>query len=260
MLTVVQANLYDHPKYYDLVFGSDWAAEFSFLENCFERFGPPKVQRVFEPGCGTGRLMYRLAKAGYDVAGNDLSSAAVEYCNDRLERNGFPRSAEVGDMSDFRVRRKFDAAFNMINTFRHLPTERHAIRHLECVASALRRGGIYMLGLHLTPTRGEPIEEESWAGRRGNLTVLSRLWSHKVDRRRRKEEVRMSFDVYTPTRSFRLVNCSDFRTYTARQMADLLNKVPDWEVVETYDFAYRITDPVKIGPETEDVVYILRKR
>ena len=36
----------------------------------------------------------------------------------------------------------------------------------------------------------------------------------------------MSFDVYTPTRTFRLVNSTDFRTYTARQMTDLLKKVP----------------------------------
>ncbi|MCO6045795.1 methyltransferase domain-containing protein [Aeoliella sp. ICT_H6.2] len=270
MQEIIQDDLYNYPKYYDLVFGSDWGAELAFLQAVFAKHGTGKFQRLLEPGCGTGRLMYRLAQAGFEVAGNDLAEPAVEYCNDRLEKHGFPRTAMVGDMCDFTLsdfkgadfgtKKKFDAAFNMINTFRHLPSEDHARRHLECISAALRKGGLYALGLHLTPTKGEPMDEESWHARRGNLTVLSRLWTVEHNRRKRIERVRMSFDVYTPTRTFRLVNCADFRIYTARQMADLLSSVPSLEVLETYDFAYNIDRPVKIGAETEDVVYILRKK
>ena len=277
MQEIIQDDLYNYPKYYDLVFGSDWGSELEFLKAAFAKHGSGKTRRLLEPGCGTGRLMYRLAQAGYQVAGNDLAAPAVEYCNDRLERHGFPRTAVVGDMCDFTVKDfpgpkksapkgprksapKFDAAFNMINTFRHLPSEDHARRHLECIAAALRKGGLYLLGLHLTPTRGEAMDEEHWHARRGNLTVLSRLWTIEHNRRKRVDRVRMSFDVYTPTRSFRLVNCADFRIYTARHMADLLDSVADLEVVETYDFAYNIDRPIQIGPETEDVVYVLRKK
>jgi hypothetical protein len=32
------ANLYDYPRYYDLVFGSDWKAEFDFLTAAFDHF------------------------------------------------------------------------------------------------------------------------------------------------------------------------------------------------------------------------------
>ena len=58
MLETIAGNLYDYPKYYDLVYGSDWKAEVDFLEACFERFARGAVTRVFEPACGTGRLMY----------------------------------------------------------------------------------------------------------------------------------------------------------------------------------------------------------
>jgi SAM-dependent methyltransferase len=254
-----QDNLYDHPKYYDLVFGSDWKAEFDFLRAVFDKHGKGKIRRVFEPGCGTGRLMYRLAQAGYEVAGNDLNPAAVDYCNKRLAKYGFPPTAVVGDMTDFKVKKKYDAAFNMINTFRHLPTEDHARRHLECMAAAVRTGGLYLLGLHLTPTQGDPMEEESWAARRGHLAVLSHMQTVEHDRRRRLERVRMRFDIYKPTETRRLESFIDFRIYTAQQMRNLLAKVPAWRVVATYDFAYRIDRPVTIGPETEDVVYVLQK-
>ena len=37
MLETINGNLYDFPKYYDLVYGSDWKAEVDFLEACFDR-------------------------------------------------------------------------------------------------------------------------------------------------------------------------------------------------------------------------------
>ncbi|MEN1681781.1 MAG: methyltransferase domain-containing protein [Planctomycetota bacterium] len=259
-METLEGHLYDYPSYYDLVFGSDWKAEFDFLQACFDTHAKGKVQRLFEPACGTGRLMFRLGKAGYEVAGNDLNAKAVAYCNQRLRRHGLPETAVVGDMADFRLPRKVDAAFNTINSFRHLATAAQAEAHLACVAAAVRKGGLYVLGLHLTPTDGAPTaDEESWAARRGHLSVLSRMWSVQLDRRRRKETVGMSFDVYTPTRTFRLVDQTDFRTYTARQMADLIDSSGAFEVAQTYDFAYELNQPVEIDASTEDVVYVLRR-
>jgi SAM-dependent methyltransferase len=112
---VSDKNLYDYPRYYDVIFGSDWKAEYDFLLACFNGLTRRTVKRVFEPACGTGRLLYRLAKAGYEVSGLDLNARAVHYCNRRLERHGFSPTAGVGDMSCFRLKRKVDAAFNMIN-------------------------------------------------------------------------------------------------------------------------------------------------
>lgn len=259
MLETIEGNLYDYPKYYDLVYGSDWRAEFDFLRACFEKHAAIPVRRVFEPACGTGRLLVKLAGAGYDVSGLDLNPQAVEYCNRRLERNGFAPTAVVGDMADFRWKRRVDATFNMINSFRHLATEEQAQNHLRCVARALRTGGLYVLGLHLTPTTVEPMQEESWSARRGNLAVLSKLWVVRCDRRRRRESVETSFDVYTPTRQFRIVDRIDFRTYSSRQLAALLEKVGEFEITAVYDFGYDIHHPIEIGPESEDVVYVLRK-
>lgn len=260
MPETIQGHIYDYPRYYDLIFGSDWKAEFDFLQACFEKHAQREVRRLFEPACGTGRLLIKFALAGYEVAGNDLNAKAVEFCNARFERRGLPPAAVIGDMSDFRVRKKFDAAFNTINSFRHLATEAAAESHLRCMAEGMARGGLYMLGLHLTPTVGEPISEECWSARRGNLTVNSTMWSEKTDLDERMEHLGMTFDVYTPTKQFRIADKMDYRTYTAEQMEELLGRVPELDVVETYDFAYEVDDPIRIGPRTEDVLFVLRKR
>jgi len=259
-MEVLNANLYDYPKYYDLLFGSDWKAEFDFLEACFEKHAKRTVGRLFEPACGTGRLIAKFAEVGYEVSGNDLNSRAIDYCNARLCRRGLPKSTFVADMADFKLPRKVDAAFNTINSFRHLGSETAAESHLQCIANALKKGGLYVLGLHLTPSRKPQCSEEAWSARRGNLAVLSHMRSIDLDRRRRQERVAMTVDVYTPTKQFQIKEEMVFRTYTLDQFRRLLARVPELETAETYDFAYDIECAIKPTKQTEDVVFVLRKK
>ncbi len=254
-METLNANLYNFPRYYDLVFGSDWKAEFDFLAACFPKHAEGAVRQVFEPACGTGRLLYRLAKAGLD-----LNEQAIAYCNKRLLRHGFAQSAFVGDMTDFRLKQQVDGAFNMINSFRHLQTAKDAQDHLACVANCLRSGGLYVLGLHLSPTSSAPSEDESWSATRGNLCVNSHLWMTDRDLERRRETFSMTFDVYTPTKSFRIEDTVSFRTYTMPEIAQLIASIDRFEIAATYDFAYNINCPISVSSSTEDVVYILRKQ
>ncbi|MEX2287311.1 MAG: class I SAM-dependent methyltransferase [Planctomycetaceae bacterium] len=260
MVETINASIYDFPTYYDLVFGSDWQAEYRFLRGCFEKHASRPVRRVFEPACGTGRLLIKFAEAGFQVCGNDLNRKAVDFCNARLVRRGYRPTALVGDMADFRVKRTYDAAFNMINSFRHLDSDVAAESHLRCMSAALADGGLYVLGLHLLPTKGESEDREEWSARRGNLAIISSMRSEWIDGRFRNEHLGITFDVYTPTRHFQIADAMDYRTYTAAQMRRLLARVPEFEIVATYDFAYELDQPVVINATTQDVVFVLRKR
>lgn len=259
-METIAGHLYDFPKYYDLIFGSDWKAEYKFLLKVFEQWSRRPVKRIFEPGCGTGRLLVKFAEAGYTVSGLDLNPQAVAFCNARFARKGLSPAAFVGDMADFQLKRPVDACFNMINTFRHLPNEAAALAHFRCIAAALNKGGVYVLGLHLTPQTAQRCTEETWSATRGNLSVVSRLWSIGVDPKKRVERIGMTYDVYTPTRQFRIEDETVFRTYTAAQMQRLFDATPALKLVETYDFRYDSRWPIEIDSATEDVVYILQKQ
>jgi len=253
------ANLYDYPRYYDLVFGADWKREFQFLRKVFQHVVSGAVRRVFEPACGTGRLLVRMARSGYDAIGLDLNPHAVAFCNQRLARYGLPPAAQVGDMADFALPRPADAAYNMINSFRHLLTESQAASHLECMAKAVRPGGVYVLGLHLTPTEGTPLDEESWQARRGRLHVRTHLKTFELNLRRRRERCQMTMDIHTPRQTFQIVDELVFRTYTWPQLSRLLASVPAWQLLGTYDFHYAWDRPITVGPQTQDVVLLLQR-
>ncbi len=256
----ITESIYDHPKYYDLVFGADCAAELRFIRGCGERFATGEIERLFEPACGTGRLLVHLAKHGFEVAGIDLNPHAIEFCNQRLRKRGFPETTWVADMSDFATPQRYDLAFNTINSFRHLSSQRQAVGHLRAMGDCIRSGGLYLLGIHLTPTEAAPSETESWAARRGNLAVNTHMWTIERDRRKRVERFGIRFDIHTPTRSWQIEDVLVLRSYTAAQMWRLIRDSEVWECVETFDFAYRIAAPIEVDAGTEDVVYVLRRR
>lgn len=259
-LELIEESIYEYPRYYDLVYGLDWKAEYDFLVETFRNFVPFPVHHVFEPACGTGRLIYRFAKSGLAVQGNDLNHKAIKFCNERLTRNGFPASAMVGDMTDFKLEHPVDAAFNTINSFRHLCTERLAQSHLQCVARALKPGGIYVLGLHLSPEEGFPTcDSESWSASRGYLTVNTRMWLVERNYPERYETFGMTFDVYTPTRQFQIRDEVNFRTYTLEEIQSLVDSVSDLKIEAAYDFRYDLDEPIELESSVEDVVLILKK-
>jgi len=263
-MEAIVESIYDHPKYYDLVFGSDCAAELRFIEQCSARYLQGKrCRRMFEPACGTGRLLSRLAKRGYAVSGIDLNSKAIEFCNARLVRGGFKPTTFVADMSDFVLPSgvpKFDVAFNTINSFRHLRSDREGIGHFRSMAAAIRDGGLYLLGLHLRPTEANPSETESWSARRGHLMVKTHMWTLERDLPKRLERFGIEFEIYTPLRQFRIEDELLLRSYTDRELRSLIQRSGGWDVVATYDFQYQIDQPIDVDGTCEDVVYVLRRR
>ena len=264
-MEILHESIYDHPKYYDVVFGADCAAEVKFLLACGEAFLERSPERMFEPACGTGRLLFALAKRGHTVAGVDLNAKSVAYCNARFRRHGWDEPARVADMGAFdpgelSLGPPYDLAFNTINSFRHIGSERAARAHLECIGRVVRPGGLYLLGVHLTPTAAAPSETESWSARRGHLGIATHMWTIERDPKQRVERFGIRFDVRTPTRSFRICDELVLRSYTPAQMNQLIRSSGCWQTVATFDFGYQIDQPIEVAAATEDGVYVLRRR
>ena len=163
-------------------------------------------------------------------------------------------------MSRFELAEPVDAAFNTINSFRHLETEAQAQSHLQCMAQAIKPGGIYVLGLHLSPAAGfETVDTESWSATRGHLTVNSSIWLVERNCEDRCEIYGMRFDVYTPTKQFQISNQIKFRTYTSAQIQQLIQSIDQFRIVKCFDFRYDLAEPIELDHSVEDVVLVLER-
>jgi SAM-dependent methyltransferase len=105
-----------------------------------ERGGP-----ILDLGCGTGRLMVPLLRAGHVVVGLDRAPAMLARAAARLRRLAprVRRRAVLlrGDLGALPVRRRFQLAIAAFHTIQHLATDRELARFFAGVARTLRPGG-----------------------------------------------------------------------------------------------------------------------
>lgn len=256
----MSVDWYDYPHYFDLAFRDETRREVECLEAALNRYSRGKVRRMLEPACGSGRLIAAFCEHGFEMVGFDLNPAMIDYARKRIEKRGHTADLFVGDMVDFRLKKPVDAAFNTFNSFRHLLTEEAARRHLQCVAAALRPGGIFILGLHLLPPDASEESCERWIVRHGKLRLTVLLKVTSCDRRKRIEQLSVSYTAHRPTGKTTIRSQFPLRLYTARQMKSLLASVPELELLDVFDFWYELDEPLKLNDELGDTVLILRKR
>ena len=257
---ILVANCYDYPQYYDIAFQPYTRREADFMEAACRKYCSFDVRRILEPACGSGRLVTELAARGYQMTGFDLNESALSYLRRRLKRRRLHAETFQAEMSAFRLSRPIDAAYCTVNTFRHLLTEQAARDHLERIASTLRPGGIYVLGMHLLSLHVNEEEVGCWTARRGDTKVSVTLRILRTDVRRRIEDLRVWLLVLRGTKELRLTCDFQFRTYLPEQFRQLLDSVSSLELCGVYDFRYDIKQPLAVNDEMAYSVFVLRRR
>jgi SAM-dependent methyltransferase len=258
-------NWYDYPRYYDIVFGPDTAWEADFLERVMGRHGKAGLKgrkRVLEPACGTGRMVIEMGRRGYEGVGFDCNEAMVRYGARRVSRfKELPVSVVTGRMEGFRVAGKFDAAFCLLSTFKYLLSEEDALACLRGVSGALKPGGVFVMGLHLTDYGRRRPEHERWVGESRDVKVACNTRTWPADRRTRVERIRTRLAVHRGGKLVqRLESGWPARTYDLEQLKRLLGKVEGLEMAGGYDFGAAIPEEVVLEEGMSYVVVVMRKR
>ena len=253
-------DCYDTPGHWDLAFSDETMPEADFLEAVALRFSREPVKSVLELGCGGGRQTLEMLKRGYAVTALDLNPSCVKWTKRRLDRRRLSAHVLCGDMASFTIPRTVDLAHCLVNTFRHLTSEQTAREHLHCVATALKPGGLYVLGFHLLPPDAVELDCERWTIRRGRTRVTTTIRVLDFSRRRRIETVRFSLCVTTPRRTIRTSTDHRLRIYRADQFRRLLRAIPEFELIAVYDFCYDSSETLAFNDELGDAVFILRRR
>ncbi len=264
-----QTDWYRFPLYYDIVFDPDTGHEADFLEGVLHRHGviePGKPARILEPACGNGRLVVELARRGHRVTGFDLSPEMLAFARQRLRAEAADVRARVrlrkARMESFRIAGPFDLSFCLLSTFKYLLTEAHALAHLRRTAAVLARGGLVVLGIHLTDYERRRTDREVWRGSRDGISVLSVTVTEPADPASRREWLRNRLRVRRRgvSEDERLETRWQCRTYDAAEFEALIARVPALDLVACYDFTHRLDHPRVLDDSQEDVVVVLRKR
>ena len=239
-------GLYADAMIYDILHTPGPAAELDALERIAARAVRTgrDPQRWLEPACGSGRCVRLAASRGTPCVGYDLDAGMITYANDRLKKIDTPRGsgAVVADMrtcvDDGAFEEGgFDFAFNTINSFRHLMTNRDALAHLEQMAQALRQRGVYVIGLSTAAYGLEFPTEDVWQAARGSVSITQTVQYIPPTAKTggaRTERVISHLAIERPTGTEHRDSTYGLRSYSLDQWLALIDRSP-FEILEITD-------------------------
>jgi SAM-dependent methyltransferase len=120
---------------------------------------------ILELGCGTGRVLLHLAKAGYPVTGLDRDAGMLAVLQSQLPGSAPQAMIFQADMACFCLAAQFGGIFLPCNTLSTLDEDTRQAA-FERIAAHLLPGGVFAASLpnptrlRRLPTAGEPEIEE----------------------------------------------------------------------------------------------------
>ncbi|MGD2175622.1 MAG: class I SAM-dependent methyltransferase [Candidatus Brocadiaceae bacterium] len=104
---------------------------------------------VLELGCGTGRVLIPVARAGCETVGLDISEHMLRKCREKLAREPAEVRARVRlvteDMTGFDLGAEFGLITTPFRPFQHLVAVEQQLACLECVRKHLAPDGRFIL-------------------------------------------------------------------------------------------------------------------
>jgi len=229
------ADLYDHVGPYRS------RPDVAFFLNEAVNAGSP----VVELGCGTGRVLIPIARAGIEIVGVDASANMLRICRDRLAHEPDAVQSRVrlveADMRSFGTGQRFTLATIPFRPFQHLLTVEDQLACLATIHRQLVDGGRLILdlfnpsldGLVYGPVGEEQGDEAEFSmpdGRR----VVRRHKTVSTNRFTQVNDYELIYYVTHPDgRDERLVHAFSLR-YVFRYEAEHLLTRAGFEVEQVY--------------------------
>lgn len=134
-------------KVYDLLaefydeWEKDYTADIPLWVEYAEKCGSP----VLELACGTGRVLLPLAQKGFEVTGVDISEKMLEKARLKIKKETEDVQKKItlvkGNMTDFDLKKKFNLALIIFNSFQFLLTHKEQDCCLSSVYKHLNPNG-----------------------------------------------------------------------------------------------------------------------
>jgi SAM-dependent methyltransferase len=166
----------------------DWPGEMRFYLEAAD-WAKTRGESVLELACGTGRVGLRLARAGADVVGLDLSGDMLDVAR-RKTMEADPVHWIEGDMRSFDLERQFGLVLITGHAFHNLLTPDDQAACLTCARRHLTPGGMLVVHLDhqdmawlgdLVRAKGGVFEEEETFERpkTGRKVRAMRAWAYE---------------------------------------------------------------------------------
>jgi SAM-dependent methyltransferase len=139
---------------------------------------------LLELGCGTGRVLLPLARAGHEVTGLDLATHMLARCRAKLQAESPEVRERVtvveADMASFDLGRRFAQICCSCGTFHHLSTEEGQLACLERCRHHLLPHGTLVLDLFNPDPEAASVSADEQADGSASTQVVDRTDGRRI--------------------------------------------------------------------------------
>jgi SAM-dependent methyltransferase len=193
-----------------------------------QRHGSPLI----ELGCGTGRVLISLARAGHEIHGVDANPAMLARAASRLDRNLTDRvSLHDGDLRSFSIPKRFRLAIAPLNVLTEL-NDAHFAQSLTTIKQHLESGGVLAMDLpnpvhsmldptdenepldcFVDPESGNPIQVSAQQRMLPGCEAVALLWNYDEllpDGLVSRHQFEVSFHLRSPETLNRMLTSAEY--------------------------------------------------
>jgi SAM-dependent methyltransferase len=222
---------------------------------------------VLELGCGTGRILLPLARAGHRVTGIDASPTMLARCRAKLDQEPEPVRADVtlvqADIRDLAAANLpaggYHLAIAPFRVLQHLTTPAEQIRSLAAVRRLLSPGGRLAFDVFnphfrlMTQDRSVEVEDTAERALSGGRSFSRTVRVPRVRWIDQVSEVELIYYLRTGPEVERIVQAFEMRWYGPAELEHLLARA-GYDVLGMYgDF-----DRSPLRDESAEIVVIAR--
>lgn len=187
---------------------------------------------VLELGCGTGSMTERLAMAGYDMIGSDLSPDMLEIAMEKKDASGLNILYLLQDMREFELYGTVRAIVSVCDPMNYILEEEDLLQVFRLVNNYLDPGGMFIFDLNTTKKyrdMGETTIAE-------NREEASFIWENYFDEEEKINEYDLTLFIRDEEdgRFDRFEEFHEQRAYSLTEIGELIRE-SGMELIAMYD-------------------------
>lgn len=150
-----------------------------------------KGKTLLDLACGTCSVSLPLAKYGYKIIGVDLSENMLEIASEKLFESGCDFSLIKGNMADFAIPERADAAVCSLDSINHLNSLDEVKSTFRCVYESLKDNALFIFDVNTIYKHNKILSDNTFIFDEDNYYIV---WDNEhIDDR----NVKILLDMFT---------------------------------------------------------------
>lgn len=206
---------YGFSSVYDKLQDADYSAFFEYYKKVFSKLGiKPKL--ICDLGCGTGSITIKMAEAGYDMIGIDLSCEMLDIARTKALDAGADILFLNQDMTDFELYGTVDVIISSLDSINYITEDGGLDRLFRLCENYLNPGGVLIFDINSEYKLKEILGNNTFVCEEDNIFYV---WQNSFDEDKRICSFFLDFFTEEPGGTYRRFSeYQEERVYTKAEI------------------------------------------